>query len=33
MELGDASRWVEIAHLNGLRDPRATTPGKVIRLP
>jgi hypothetical protein len=33
MELGDATRWVEIAELNGLRDPRAMTPGVVIRLP
>jgi hypothetical protein len=27
------SRWVELAELNGLRDPRAITPGQVIRLP
>ncbi len=32
-ELGDADRWVEIAELNGLRDPRAVTPGQVLRLP
>jgi hypothetical protein len=32
-ELGDASRWVEIAQLNGIRDPRAISPGQVIRLP
>jgi len=32
-ELGDASRWVEIAQLNGLRDPRAITEGQVLRLP
>src|SRR4051812_1893738 len=32
-ELGDASRWVEIAQLNGLRDPRAISPGQVLRLP
>ena len=32
-ELGDADRWVEIAQLNGLRDPRAIRPGQVIRLP
>jgi hypothetical protein len=32
-ELGDASRWVEIAELNGLRDPQAITPGQVLRLP
>lgn len=32
-EYGDADRWVEIAEANGLRDPRATTPGQVLRLP
>jgi hypothetical protein len=32
-ELGDAERWVEVAELNGLRDPRAIAPGQVIRLP
>jgi len=32
-ELGDADRWIEIAQLNGLRDPRAISPGQVIRLP
>lgn len=32
-ELGDAERWVEIAELNGLRDPRAISPGQVLRLP
>jgi hypothetical protein len=32
-ELGDATRWIEIAQLNNLRDPRATTTGTVIRLP
>lgn len=32
-ELGDASRWVEIAKLNNLRDPRAIAPGQVLRLP
>jgi LysM domain len=32
-ELGDANRWVEIAQLNGIRDPRSITPGQVIRLP
>lgn len=32
-ELGDARRWVEIAELNGIRDPRAVTRGQVIRLP
>jgi hypothetical protein len=32
-ELGDCTRWVEIAQLNGLRDPRAITPGQVLRMP
>lgn len=32
-ELGDADRWVEIAQLNGLRDPRAIAPGQELRLP
>jgi hypothetical protein len=32
-ELGDASRWHEIADLNGIRDPRAVTRSQVIRLP
>jgi len=32
-ELGDADRWVEIAELNGLRDPQAISPGQVLRLP
>jgi len=32
-ELGDADRWVEIAQLNGLRDPRAIAPGQVLRMP
>jgi nucleoid-associated protein YgaU len=32
-ELGDADRWVEIAQLNGLRDPRAIKPGQELRLP
>ena len=32
-ELGDASRWREIAELNGLRDPQAISPGQVLRLP
>jgi hypothetical protein len=32
-ELGDADRWMEIAELNGLRDPRAISPGQVLRLP
>jgi hypothetical protein len=32
-ELGDADRWIEIAQLNNLRDPRAIQPGQVLRLP
>lgn len=32
-ELGDADRWVEIAALNGLRDPRSIRVGQVLRLP
>jgi hypothetical protein len=32
-ELGDADRWVEIAALNGIRDPRAIAVGQVLRLP
>jgi len=32
-ELGDADRWIEIAQLNGLRDPRAIEPGQELRLP
>jgi len=32
-ELGDADRWVEIAQLNGLRDPRAISQGQALRLP
>ena len=32
-ELGDADRWVEIAQLNGLRDPRAIVAGQELRLP
>jgi hypothetical protein len=32
-ELGDASRWTEIAELNGIRDPRSIAPGQVLRLP
>lgn len=32
-EYGDAARWVEIAQLNGLRDPQAVRPGQVLRLP
>lgn len=32
-ELGDADRWLEIAELNGLRDPRSLREGQVIRLP
>jgi nucleoid-associated protein YgaU len=33
VELGDASRWTEIAELNDMRDPRATFVGQVLRLP
>lgn len=32
-ELGDASRWQEIATLNGIRDPSALQPGMALRLP
>ena len=32
-ELGDADRWVEIAALNGIRDPRSIVTGQVIVLP
>jgi len=32
-ELGDADRWVEIAQLNGLRDPRAIVAGQPLRMP
>lgn len=32
-ELGKASRWPEIARLNGLRDPNRITPGQRLRLP
>jgi hypothetical protein len=32
-ELGDCTRWVEIAELNGLRDPRYVPAGLVVRLP
>jgi hypothetical protein len=32
-ELGDADRWVEIAELNGIRDPRSLVTGQVILLP
>ena len=32
-ELGDASRWIEIAQLNDIRDPRSTVPGQSLRLP
>ena len=32
-ELGDADRWVEIAQLNGIRDPRSIAVGQVLRLP
>jgi hypothetical protein len=32
-ELGDGSRWHEIAKLNNIRDPKATKKGQVLRLP
>ena len=32
-ELGAASRWHEIADLNGIRDPRTLQIGQVLRLP
>jgi len=32
-ELGDADRWVEIAALNNIRDPRSIALGQVLRLP
>jgi len=32
-ELGDATRWVEIAQRSGIRDPRAIKRGQIIRLP
>ena len=31
--LGDASRWQEIATLNGIDDPRVIRPGQNLRLP
>jgi hypothetical protein len=31
--LGKASRWPEIAKLNGIRDPRLLQIGKVLRIP
>jgi hypothetical protein len=32
-ELGDASRWTEIADLNGIRDPRSIVAGQALRMP
>lgn len=32
-QLGQASRWPELARLNGLRDPSRVTPGQRLRLP
>lgn len=32
-KLGKASRWREIAKLNGIRDPRRLKVGKVLKLP
>lgn len=31
--LGDASRWQEIAELNGIRNPSGIRPGQKLRLP
>lgn len=31
--LGDAERWIDIAELNGIRDPRAITAGQELVLP
>lgn len=31
--LGDASRWPELARLNGIRDPERVTRGMTLRLP
>lgn len=33
VELGDHLRWVEIAELNGIRDPNHLTPGQSLQLP
>jgi nucleoid-associated protein YgaU len=32
-DLGDYSRWPEIAALNGIRDPDRLTVGQTVRLP
>jgi nucleoid-associated protein YgaU len=32
-ELGNASRWREIAALNGIRDPRSIKPGQQLVMP
>lgn len=32
-QLGDPGRWLELAKLNHIRDPRAIRPGAVLRLP
>lgn len=32
-KLGDASRWTDIAKLNGIRDPRSLQVGKILRIP
>jgi nucleoid-associated protein YgaU len=32
-KLGDPGRWVELAQLNNIRDPRSIKPGAHIRLP
>lgn len=32
-ELGDYKRWVEIARLNNIRDPKSIHPGQKLRMP
>jgi nucleoid-associated protein YgaU len=31
--LGDTTKWKKLAIINAIRDPKAVTPGQVIRLP
>ena len=31
--LGDVTKWQKLAIINAIRDPRALTPGQIIRLP
>lgn len=31
--LGDVTKWQKLAVINAIRDPKALTPGQVIRLP